>query len=491
MTDEEKIIARILNVIPPSSFELTTFLSLFRVRFSDNTETACVTCSNSPELLLNQTFIETYCKSDEHLVMLIMHELYHVILGHTTLFPHATPILNIIFDAVINAILCSLFPSPEYTSFFTNYYPADLMPYALLRPKGNGTPKEAEFALKLLYDGSNAGTYYDVYEALLKNDCVLKLSINQNGKPILIGSSCNDNESSDNHKNNSEANHGASPQDSEDIQKQGTSNKPLLLGSHSENSEDLSQEMKDLLHEIISKWPSPDRPLQGRDMGSNVRERDYDADAAPQHALRRGVRQLMQRADLHGPKELRRRSICKQIAETASFLPDWRDRSHEARELTLKDALLYRSYISMPHLTSRDNKQAFVYFDVSGSVANEVPTVAQALLPYCKRGLCSVHVFSTVVHPASAAALAAHKFVSSGGTDINCVLKHVLDLPLKKRPRFVIVITDGFTGCPDTQLRDRFRASKMKLYVGLIQSNEANDPQNDLTSITEKYINLY
>ena len=36
MTDEEKIIARILDVIPSRSFELTTFLSLFRVRFSEN-----------------------------------------------------------------------------------------------------------------------------------------------------------------------------------------------------------------------------------------------------------------------------------------------------------------------------------------------------------------------------------------------------------------------------------------------------------------------
>ena len=43
---------------------------------------------------------------------------------------------------------------------------------------------------------------------------------------------------------------------------------------------------------------------------------------------------------------------------------------------------------------------AFVYFDVSGSVAEEVPSVAQTLLPYCRSGLCTVHVFSTVVHPA-------------------------------------------------------------------------------------------
>ena len=104
--------------------------------------------------------------------MLVMHELYHVILGHTTLFPRATEVRNLVFDAVINAILCSLFPRPEFTSFFTDYYPSDKMPFALLRPKGEGTPLAAESALKLLYGGSDTGTYHDVYEALLKSGCV-------------------------------------------------------------------------------------------------------------------------------------------------------------------------------------------------------------------------------------------------------------------------------------------------------------------------------
>ena len=223
MTDEEKIIARILDVIPPRSFELTTFLTLFRVRFSEKTKTACVTCGESPELLLNKDFIEAHCQTDEHLFMLVMHELYHVILGHTTLFPRATDVRNLVFDAVINAILCSLFPRPEFTSFFTDYYPSDKMPFALLRPKGEGTPLAAESALKLLYGGSDTGTYHDVYEALLKSGCVKEIKL------VFKGD--------------------------------GKDGEPLLLGSHDEENEEISQEMKDLIHKIISKWPSPDRPL--------------------------------------------------------------------------------------------------------------------------------------------------------------------------------------------------------------------------------------
>ena len=453
MTDEEKIIARILDVIPPRSFELTTFLSLFRVRFSEKTKTACVTCGESPELLLNKDFIEAHCQTNEHLFMLVMHELYHVILGHTTLFPRATEVRNIVFDAVINAILCSLFPKPEFTSFFTDYYPSDKMPSALLRPKGEGTPLAAESALKLLYGGSDTGTYHDVYESLIKSGCVKEIKLVAKG-------------------------------DGED-------GEPLLLGSHGEENEGISQEMKDLIHKIISKWPSPDRPLQGQDLGAEAREHDFDAEADPTARLRHGIRRLMRRAAIPGKKEVRRRSVREMVCETATFLPDWHDRSHEAREVAFGDALIYSTTTMLQRPSSRDNRQSFVYFDVSGSVAEQVPSVAQTLLPYCRGGLCTVHVFSTVVHPASARDLAARKFSSTGGTDIDCVLSHVLELPPRKRPRAAVVVTDGFTGKPDAALAERFHAAGMRLFVGLVKSDSGCNQESDLSAIADNFVKLY
>ena len=447
MTDEEKIITRILDVIPPRSFELTTFLTLFRVRFSEKTKTACVTCGESPELLLNKDFIEAHCQTNEHLFMLVMHELYHVILGHTTLFSRATEVRNLVFDAVINAILCSLFPTPEFTSFFTDYYPSDKMPFALLRPKGEGTPLAAESARKLLYGGSDTGTYHDVYEALLKSGCVKEITL-------------------------------CVPH-------------PLLLGSHEEENEEISQEMKDLIHKIISKWPSPDRPLQGQDLGAEEREHGFDAEADPTTRLRRGIRRLMRRAAMPGKKEVRRRSVREMVCETATFLPDWHDRAHEAREVAFGDALIYSTTTRLQRPSSRDNRQAFVYFDVSGSVAEQVPSVAQTLLPYCRGGLCTVHVFSTVVHPASVRDLAARKFSSTGGTDIDCVLKHVLELPPRKRPRAAVVVTDGFTGVPDATLAARFRAAGMRLFVGLVKSDCAYNQESNLSSLADKFVKLY
>ena len=467
MTDEEKIVSRILDVIPSRSFELMTFLSLFRVRFSDKTESACVTCGNSPELLLNKEFVETHCKTDAHLFMLVMHELYHVILGHTRIFPRSTKVRNLVFDAVINALLCSLFPQPEFTSFFTEYYPSDKMPFALLRPKGKGTPPDAENALNLLYGDKNTGTYYDVYEALLKSGCVKEIAVllPGDGHAGRVTLPCNG--------------RGERP-----------AGKPLLLGSHGEEDEEMSAEMKDLIHEIISKWPSPDRPLKGRDLGSSERERNFDAKADSRLALRRGIRRLMRRAAMPGQNEVRCRSVRERLCETATFLPDWRDRSHEAREVALGDALIYRALTNVRRLSSRDNAQAFVYFDVSGSVADEVPSVAQALLPYCRRGLCTVNVFSTVVHPTTVRDLSAKKFMSTGGTDINCVLQHVLDLPSRKRPRSVVIVTDGYTGRPDATLADRFRAAGIRLFVGLVKSDPQYNPERNLASLAQEFVKL-
>ena len=453
MTDEEKIITRILDVLPPGSFELTTFLSLFRVRFSEKTKNACVTCGESSELLINKEFIEAHCRTNEHLFMLVMHELYHVILGHTTLFPRATEVRNIVFDAVINAILCSLFPNPEFTSFFTDYYPSDEMPFALLRPKGAETPIAAESALDLLYGGSDTGTYHDVYEALLKSGCVKEIK-------LAVKGDCKDGE-------------------------------PLLLGSHGEEDEEVSQEMKDLIHKIISKWPSPDRPLQGQDLGAQESERGFGAEADPTTRLRRGIRRLMRRAAIPGKKEVCRRSVREIVCETATFLPDWYDRSHEAREMAFGDALVYNTAVRLQRPSSRDNRQAFVYFDVSGSVAEQVPSVAQTLLPYCRGGLCTVHVFSTVVHPASARDLAARKFSSTGGTDIDCVLRHILELSPRKRPRAAVIITDGFTGSPDAALAERFHAAGMRLFVGLVKSDSGYNQESDLSSLAEKFVHLF
>jgi hypothetical protein len=66
--------------------------------------------------------VERHAKTPEKLLMLVMHELHHVLLGHTRLFPCVTQTQNFVFDCVINALISRMFPEREHTSFLTEFY---------------------------------------------------------------------------------------------------------------------------------------------------------------------------------------------------------------------------------------------------------------------------------------------------------------------------------------------------------------------------------
>ena len=121
---DESLVRRVLEAVPAGAYEMNALLSLVRVEASAEVETAAVSCEARPVLRVNPAFVERHCRSDEHLFLLVMHELHHLLLGHTRLFPRPTPAHNLAFDAVINALLCGRFPERAYTSFFLGYYGA-------------------------------------------------------------------------------------------------------------------------------------------------------------------------------------------------------------------------------------------------------------------------------------------------------------------------------------------------------------------------------
>ena len=132
----ESLVRRVLDAVPARSHALGALLQLFRVEASEDVPTACVSCERRPVLRVNPRFVDEHCRSDAHLFVLVMHELHHVLLGHTRLFPRPTPAHNVAFDAVINALLCARFPEEAYTSFFTQQYGHAKGALRLLAPPG-------------------------------------------------------------------------------------------------------------------------------------------------------------------------------------------------------------------------------------------------------------------------------------------------------------------------------------------------------------------
>ena len=118
---------RILNAFPSGSYSLSAFLRLLDIVETDAVPTAAVECRIQPKLLINPAFVAKHANTPEKLLMLVMHELHHVLLGHTTLFPRMTPVQNFVFDAVINGVVCRMFPRADYTAclLYTSPSPRD------------------------------------------------------------------------------------------------------------------------------------------------------------------------------------------------------------------------------------------------------------------------------------------------------------------------------------------------------------------------------
>ena len=223
---EQDLEDRILSSFPVNELTFGKLLSLLEIRASSDIPTACVTLGSRSSLLVNPEFVAASCRTDESLVMLILHELMHILLGHTRLFERVTAKQNIAFDAIINAQLCLQHPEPAYTALFRHSYRDDDLPFALLRPpEGWGTPgviwKLRNKALRIhkaLYSETSV-SYLEIYDLLSNSN-------------VCIGEA------------------GDVP----------------LLGNHEEGEGTPPPHVLDEIAEIVARWPMIDT-FSGRDEG--------------------------------------------------------------------------------------------------------------------------------------------------------------------------------------------------------------------------------
>ena len=125
---------RLFECLPAGRYALAGLLRLLDVVETDTVPTAAVECHAQPRLLVNPAFVAQHAATPEKLMMLVLHEIHHVLLGHTRRLSGPTPTDNFVFDAVINALLCRMFPQPAYTAMFRDFYSAEAFPECLLRP---------------------------------------------------------------------------------------------------------------------------------------------------------------------------------------------------------------------------------------------------------------------------------------------------------------------------------------------------------------------
>jgi len=389
------------------------------------------------------------------------------------LFKRATPLHNIVFDAVINSMLCHEFPEPAYCNFFSKLNDWNSFPGRLLRPPPSWRPGKAILfpedasraevrAIKLLYGGTREDngniTYHDVFKALTKSLQGF-FAPGEGVGELLEG--------------------------------------VVLLGDH--EGKGLSGELddavladdgvRDVVRKIVENWPPPDVPISGRDDGRDPGDFFLDEGETPQAEFRRELRKLFGKAGIlkRGKSRNRVREVSEAVNETRTAVPQLSDRRAPGLEI----ALGFRPFFfngeyrhSRRKLTCRD--VAHVYLDVSGSMWGVLPRLTAALREPHRNGEVRLFVFSTVIDEVKPKIpFDKQNLQNTGGTDIACVYSHLAEMMKAETPKRVVVLTDGYVGQPDKGDLDVWKERKVKLYVGLVGGGYADDLHSHAVEIRE------
>ncbi len=406
----------ILDAFPSGSYALSALLRLLDIVATDRVPTAAVECRAQPRLLINPAFVAEHAPTPEKLLMLVMHELHHVLLGHTTLFPRVTPTQNLVFDAVINGLVCRMFPEPACTGFFSDFYRDDRFPECLLRPPC-GWP-EAGFARspglqavdpawrehaaeihQALY--SEAGASYDeVYEILPR---LLRHVTGDGVQQVrLLGGHEGD-------------------------------------GSQHQDLDRASPLVFDLVRSLVEQWPQPPDPIRGRSMADVLQQQT----AVPLRAQspRATLRALIAKvAGQRGASRLRRSRVGTLAVQ--SPVPALSRRSAVLQALGVP-SLLHAAEIPWRR-PRHGGALVHIYLDVSGSMNQVLGPLYGAALD-CQALLHPrIHLFSTRVVDITPAQLRAGVCKTTGGTSIDVVAEHMES----HRVRRALIVTDGWVGTP-------------------------------------------
>lgn len=422
---------RVLNAIPAAAFEMNALLSLLRIEATEDVPTASVSCERRPVLRINPTFVREHCRSDEHLFLLVMHELHHVLLGHTRLFPRASRAHNVAFDAVINAMLVARFPADACRSFFLDLYGGEKGALRLLAPP-SGRPirdRPLKRVHHLLY-GDDHITSEEVFNAIVE-------TVSESCDGVLLGD------------------HG------DEVDGWGTDGR-------------VDAAFVDAIREIVEKWPPPETPVRGRslaDVLASARVRPRAPEAVVLAVIRRallGVAQNRYTGAITAARSVLLQDVVPNAADRHAVV---------ARAYGLDPMLYRRASLRRGPRAGR----ARVFLDVSASMQEYVPLLYGALVSLRPFVHPELLLFSTRVAPLNMAKLAEGKFLTTGGTDIECVLKHVH----ARRIRKALVITDGYVGRPGSGQAQAIRQSDCDLRIVLTPDGWRRDLEDVATRFDE------
>lgn len=411
---------RIWSAFPVSQPAFAKLLSLLDIELTDTVPTAAVTLGYTSRLLINPGFVARHCRSDAELVMLVLHELWHVVLGHTRLYDRLTPAQNWAFDAIINAQLCRLYPDPAHTRLFRELYSATELPWALLRPPegwpgddARWLPGRAGEVHRTLY--SDASASVEALFALLPS----------------LGIDIGDTDG-------------------------------RLLGSHDDRQDTAAApEVLREIRGIIAEWPMLEK-RSGRDQGQELAQERLTLPQRREDAtrlLRQALMRLAGRADGQGP-------LRPEQCTVESILPYGRDRKAGLRAAWGDSVPLHRAELPSRGLVRRS--QVHVYLDVSGSMGGVIEPLYAALASLTPWLAPRVQLFSTGIRGIPLAGLRRGDLFTTGGTHIQCVTSHILDNKVDR----ALIVTDGWVGEIPGEHLHKLKQRRVRLEAAITENGD-------------------
>jgi hypothetical protein len=220
----------------------------------------------------------------------------------------------------------------------------------------------------------------------------------------------------------------------------------VLLGNHADHGGFLPSIDPDFVREVRRIETQLPRNVKGHGSGGELVRKEVKRATARAQAVRIIRRAILGAAPermLHAsPREPQGERVCAVLPYRTGV-----DRRAAVYELLGSEPLAYRA--ESWARSSRVYEPIHVYVDVSGSMDHLLPLIYAALRPLLPLIHKKIHLFSTVIRDVRPAAI--HRGISetTQGTDLGCVLGHILN----NRIRRALLITDGeFDAVTEAQL---------------------------------------
>ena len=467
------IAERLFDVFPTGTYALHALFRVLEIVETPDVRTAAIECLAAPRLLVNPAFVEKHVATPEHLLMLVMHELHHLILGHTRLYPRVTRLDNLVFDAVVNAFLCHLFPDDAYVSLLTTLYDERRFPECFLRPAPGWKPARGPSPLPTALE-KGAPRLAELHRALYSPHGVtygeLRDGLAEAIPPPLVvfvvtpssadeAAACSDGMAVSPVENGLLGDH--RPEDHE--------------SSSGGNLEGRSPVLFEVVREIVERWPQPPQAIHGRSLSSLLQGRRIAV--PPPSNGDRLVRLLSLLGSEDQGARTRRADFRHEQIVSPIPLPSRRGTVLRALGTT---PMLHPATLEVSRRRPQ-GARVHVYVDVSGSVAPLIGALYSAVLRAQRWVHPVVHLFSTRVENVTLAQLRRGACRTTNGTSIECVAEHIRANGVQR----AAIITDGWVGRPRGRDRDTLRAVRLGIALTPDGSND-----RDLAGVVDHVVHL-